>query len=165
MANYDLSYGNAGYPSYVEGLLAIENTVDFSKASGTLAATDTINLLEIPDGAIVMAVYAKVVTACSAAMTMTVGDASDADGWIPSISLNGTAGTPILGTGAYANPTATSANASDLATAITLVNEIKTKTAATGAGKVYTSTTTLIGTLGGTCANNGKLKIKAIVAR
>lgn len=78
----------------------IEKTIDCSV--NELGSGDTAELLAIPAGTFVSAVFTDVTTAEGSAATVTVGDGTDPNGWATSANVNAVAVT--WGAGAY--PTA-----------------------------------------------------------
>ena len=67
----------------------VTNLIDFAKAN--VAASDTVNLLHIPAGAIVTKVNLITVTAAGATCTMGIGDGSTATLFDAAVDLNTTA--------------------------------------------------------------------------
>ena len=70
------------------------NKVDFSKTGG--GSGDTVQMLTIPSGTIVLAVAHIVDTAEGGTSTGTIGDGTDPNGWIASVNNNATAGTALF---------------------------------------------------------------------
>ena len=137
MATFDKRKGAAGFPRACQNQdFNLNARVAFSECTG-LAAADVISVLDVPVGCVVYGVYAKVITACAAAMTATIGDAGDADGWITSLALNGTAETITAGAGAYV----------------------------VAGGKPFTTATPITMTIGGTAGASGVVEIVALARR
>jgi hypothetical protein len=87
------------------GLFAISNVFDASRrysetvgganvatAGNGLDATDVAELLAIPAGTLVLAVFATVLTAEGGTQAIEVGDGADPDGWVVSFDANGAVG-------------------------------------------------------------------------
>jgi hypothetical protein len=84
-------------------VVSVENKLDFSVTNAD--ASDTIQALKIPAGALVKNVWVTVLTAEGGATTATVGDGDGADSWDASTNLNAAANTVtagLPGTDAYA---------------------------------------------------------------
>lgn len=111
----------------------------YAKKGSNLAASDVIEALTINAGELVVGCIAQVITAAGAAMTATVGDATDPDGFITSVTLNGTAGTVTTTPGAYF--------------------QSGTTPFAVTQGKYYSAADTLDLVLGGTASNSGVVEI------
>jgi hypothetical protein len=83
------------HSSALENIKGVEqnvtNTIDFSLAPVT--ASDTVNLLNIPAGAIVKSIDMIMITAATATCTMNVGDGTTADLFDAAVDLEGVAGT------------------------------------------------------------------------
>lgn len=79
-----------------------ENKLDFSEINA--AASDVIQAIKIPAGALVTNVRVHVLTAEGSTSTATVGDGDGADSWDASTNLNsaGTTTAGLPGTDAYA---------------------------------------------------------------
>ena len=80
-----------------------ENKLDFSEINA--AASDVIQAIKIPAGALVTNVRVTVLTAEGSTTTATVGDGAGADSWDASTNLNASANTVtagLPGTDAYA---------------------------------------------------------------
>jgi hypothetical protein len=95
--------GNYG-PRAVGSPFVSYSRLDFAK--NPVAASDVVQIVEIPAGTLVINVFCTVITAEGATCTATLGDGADADGWDVSVNLNATAGTityGIAGTDAYVN--------------------------------------------------------------
>ena len=108
MANYDYSLGTAGSGLYK---VAIKNehfvrkhVINFADVLATkgsaLAAGDTVDVLALFPGERVVDVTARVITAATAASTVTVGDQANATSYITSVACDGAAGTLTGGNGA-----------------------------------------------------------------
>ena len=140
--------GASNYPDYdrpvaiYEKIRRIDMAEAFAKKGSNLAATDVIKAVTVKAGEMVIGCSAKIITACSAAMTATIGDGDDADGYVTSVSLNGTAGTVTSTTGA-------------------LLQSGTTPFAITQ-GKVYSAEDTIDLVLGGTAANNGVVEVRVL---
>ena len=112
---YDLTDGALTLPwDGAKKCYVIEKKVDCSVDG--LGSGDTAQVLAVPAGTFVMAVFTDVATAEGAAATITVGDGVDPDGWDTSVNVNAAA----LTQGAGAFPTAagklyTSADTIDVA--------------------------------------------------
>ena len=140
--------GASNYPDYdrpvaiYEKIRRIDMADAYAKKGSNLAATDVIQAVTVKAGEMVCSVSAKIITACSAAMTATIGDGDDPDGYVTSVSLNGTAGTVTSTTGA-------------------LLQGGTTPFAITQ-GKVYSADDTIDLVLGGTAANNGVVEVRVL---
>ena len=140
--------GASNYPDYdrpvaiYEKIRRIDMAEAFAKKGSNLAATDVIQAITVKAGEMVIGCSAKIITACSAAMTATIGDGDDPDGYVTSVSLNGTAGTVTSTTGA-------------------LLQGGTTPFAITQ-GKVYSADDTIDLVLGGTAANNGVVEVRVL---
>ena len=140
--------GASNYPDYdrpvaiYEKIRRIDMAEAFAKKGSNLAATDVIKAVTVKAGEMVIGCSAKIITACSAAMTATIGDGDDPDGYVTSVSLNGTAGTVTSTTGA-------------------LLQSGTTPFAITQ-GKVYSADDTIDLVLGGTAANNGVVEVRVL---
>lgn len=140
--------GASNYPDYdrpvaiYEKIRRIDMAEAFAKKGSNLAATDVIKAITVKAGEMVIGCSAKIITACSAAMTATIGDGDDPDGYVTSVSLNGTAGTVTSTTGALLQSGASPY-------AITQ-------------GKVYSAEDTIDLVLGGTAANNGVVEVRVL---
>ena len=150
MANVTMTpaAGASNYPDYdrpvaiYEKIRRIDMAEAFAKKGSNLAATDVIQAITVKAGEMVIGCSAKIITACSAAMTATIGDGDDADGYVTSVSLNGTAGTVTSTTGALLQSGAS--------------------TYAITQGKVYSADDTIDLVLGGTAANNGVVEVRVL---
>ena len=67
------------------------NTVDFSKFNG--GSADVIQMIEVPKNTLVLSVSHKVITAEGGTTTGTIGDGSDANGWLAAVNNNAAADT------------------------------------------------------------------------
>lgn len=140
--------GASNYPDYdrpvaiYEKIRRIDMAEAFAKKGSNLAATDVIKAVTVKAGEMVIGCSARIITACSAAMTATIGDGDDPDGYVTSVSLNGTAGTVTSTTGA-------------------LLQSGTTPFAITQ-GKVYSADDTIDLVLGGTAANNGVVEVRVL---
>ena len=140
--------GASNYPDYdrpvaiYEKIRRIDMAEAYAKKGSNLAATDVIKAVTVKAGEMVIGCSAKIITACSAAMTATIGDGDDPDGYVTSVSLNGTAGTVTSTTGA-------------------LLQSGTTPYAITQ-GKVYSADDTIDLVLGGTAANNGVVEVRVL---
>ena len=140
--------GASNYPDYdrpvaiYEKIRRIDMAEAYAKKGSNLAATDVIQAVTVKAGEMVIGCSAKIITACSAAMTATIGDGYDPDGYVTSVSLNGTAGTVTSTTGA-------------------LLQSGTTPFAITQ-GKVYSADDTIDLVLGGTAANNGVVEVRVL---
>lgn len=95
--------GNYG-PRAIGSSFVSYSRLDFAKTP--VAASDVVQVVEIPAGTVVTNVFVKVITAEGATCTATVGDGADADGWDASTNLNAAADTityGVAGTDAYVN--------------------------------------------------------------
>jgi hypothetical protein len=141
MPTYNATKNTAGYPeSMARRMFVLENKIDFTDDdvfTAALTTSDTVTGLNVPADCIVMQVWGKVETAADAAMTATLGDGSDADGWITNVAFSAAAGTVHLGNGAYV----------------------------AAGGKLYSSADTLDFDLGGTATNTGVYTVRAFVLR
>ena len=140
--------GASNYPDYdrpvaiYEKIRRIDMAEAYAKKGSNLAAADVIKAVTVKAGEMVIGCSAKIITACSAAMTATIGDGDDPDGYVTSVSLNGTAGTVTSTTGA-------------------LLQSGTTPFAITQ-GKVYSAEDTIDLVLGGTAANNGVVEVRVL---
>lgn len=140
--------GASNYPDYdrpvaiYEKIRRIDMAEAYAKKGSNLAAADVIKAVTVKAGEMVIGCSAKIITACSAAMTATIGDGDDPDGYVTSVSLNGTAGTVTSTTGALLQSGASPY-------AITQ-------------GKVYSAEDTIDLVLGGTAANNGVVEVRVL---
>ena len=140
--------GASNYPDYdrpvaiYEKIRRIDMAEAYAKKGSNLAATDVIKAVTVKAGEMVCSVSAKIITACSAAMTATIGDGDDPDGYVTSVSLNGTAGTVTSTVGALLQSGST--------------------TYAITQGKVYSADDTIDLVLGGTAANNGVVEVRVL---
>ena len=150
MANVNMTpaAGASNYPdlekpvAFYEKIRRIDMADAYAKKGSNLAATDVIQAATVKAGEMVCSVSAKIITACSAAMTATIGDGDDPDGYVTSVSLNGTAGTVTSTVGA-------------------LLQSGLTPFAITQ-GKVYSADDTIDLVLGGTAANNGVVEVRVL---
>ena len=150
MANVNMppAAGASNYPdlekpvAFYEKIRRIDMADAYAKKGSNLAATDVIQAITVKAGEMVIGCSAKIITACSAAMTATIGDGDDPDGYVTSVSLNGTAGTVTSTTGA-------------------LLQSGTTPFAITQ-GKVYSAADTIDLVLGGTAANNGVVEVRVL---
>lgn len=69
----------------------VSNFIDFTKTNA--GASDTVELLRIPKGALVTSLMVVIHTAAGGTSTMTVGDAGSANGYDASVNLNAAAKT------------------------------------------------------------------------
>lgn len=140
--------GASNYPDYdrpvaiYEKIRRIDMAEAYAKKGSNLAATDVIKAITVKAGEMVIGCSAKIITACSAAMTATIGDGDDPDGYVTSVSLNGTAGTVTSTTGALL--------------------QSGTSPYAITQGKVYSAEDTIDLVLGGTAANNGVVEVRVL---
>ena len=140
--------GASNYPDYdrpvaiYEKIRRIDMAEAYAKKGSNLVATDVIKAVTVKAGEMVIGCSAKIITACSAAMTATIGDGDDPDGYVTSVSLNGTAGTVTSTTGALL--------------------QSGTTTYAITQGKVYSADDTIDLVLGGTAANNGVVEVRVL---
>ena len=140
--------GASNYPDYdrpvaiYEKIRRIDMAEAYAKKGSNLAAADVIKAVTVKAGEMVIGCSARIITACSAAMTATIGDGDDPDGYVTSVSLNGTAGTVTSTTGA-------------------LLQSGTTPYAITQ-GKVYSAEDTIDLVLGGTAANNGVVEVRVL---
>lgn len=98
-----LNFANHTRPRY-EGpwpgsVFTLYNKWDFSLNNG--AASDVVEMLLVPAGTFVFSVVHIVNVAEGGTSTGTVGDGSDADGWIASVDNNATAGTALQSNGKF----------------------------------------------------------------
>lgn len=128
--------------AFYEKIRRINMADAYAKKGSNLAATDVIKAITVKAGEMVCSVSAKIITACSAAMTATIGDGDDPDGYVTSVSLNGTASTVTSTVGA-------------------LLQSGVTPFAITQ-GKVYSADDTIDLVLGGTAANNGVVEVRVL---
>lgn len=128
--------------AFYEKIRRINMADAYAKKGSNLAATDVIKAITVKAGEMVCSVSAKIITACSAAMTATIGDGDDPDGYVTSVSLNGTASTVTSTVGA-------------------LLQSGMTPFAITQ-GKVYSADDTIDLVLGGTAANNGVVEVRVL---
>lgn len=114
MANYTDSLGfyknSAAFPAKNNDAVSVVSvTLDFAKiaaarsAAGVaaLAATDTLEVLPLPAGALVLAVGAQVTKAEGATATMDVGDSGSATRYLSNADLNATGNTASALTSPY----------------------------------------------------------------
>ena len=140
--------GSSNYPDRNEAnpiyfkIKRIDMAEAYAKKGSDLASGDVIESMTMSAGEHVIGAYAKIVTACSAAMTATIGDGTDPDGLITSVSLNGTANTITSTPGAYL--------------------QSGTTPFAVTQGKCYATADTIDLVLGGTAANNGVVDLVVI---
>ena len=150
MANVNMTpaAGASNYPdlekpvAFYEKIRRIDMADAYAKKGSNLAATDVIQAVTVKAGEMVCSVSAKIITACSAAMTATIGDGDDPDGYVTSVALNGTASTVTSTVGA-------------------LLQSGVTPFAITQ-GKVYSADDTIDLVLGGTAANNGVVEVRVL---
>ena len=150
MANVNMTpaAGASNYPdlekpvAFYEKIRRIDMADAYAKKGSNLAAADVIQAVTVRAGEMVCSVSAKIITACSAAMTATIGDGDDPDGYVTSVSLNGTAGTVTSTVGA-------------------LLQSGTTPFAITQ-GKVYSADDTIDLVLAGTAANNGVVEVRVL---
>jgi len=155
MANYDYTLGTAGSGLYktVEknSHFARKHVISFADVLATkgsaLATNDTVDILTLNPGERVVNVTARVITAGTASSTVTVGDQSDADGYIASVACDGTAGTVSGANGAYLFT-----QYGTTPFAVTWVG-----------GKSYSATNTLRMTLGATAPQAGVVEFTAFI--
>ena len=103
------------YANWVDGLqtpellaneaVKVENVIDLAVVP-TTAASDVVQAINVPAGAFVSRVGVLILTKEGGALTATVGDEDDPNGWDGSTNLNATAGTMTVndldsGTDAY----------------------------------------------------------------
>ena len=140
--------GASNYPDYdrpvaiYEHIRRIDMAEAYAQKGSNLAAADVIKAITLKAGEMVIGCSAKIITACSAAMTATIGDGDDPDGYVTSVSLNGTAGTVTSTTGALL--------------------QSGSSTYAITQGKVYSADDTIDLVLGGTAANNGVVEVRVL---
>ncbi|MCI4626874.1 MAG: hypothetical protein L3V56_13090 [Candidatus Magnetoovum sp. WYHC-5] len=92
MATVDLTKGLPGVPfGGINKVYRVSNRLDFSKVNAL--AGDVFRALDIKANTKVYGVYVKIVTPEGSAVTASVGDETDADGWDTSVNLNASAGT------------------------------------------------------------------------
>jgi len=95
----DFVDGNAVYaPDQENQVFVISNQLDFADlatyATGGVTTADVVQLLEIPAGMIVNAVGVRINTATTTSSVTgvaTIGDGSDADGWITAFTIGASA--------------------------------------------------------------------------
>ena len=140
--------GASDYPdlekpvAFYEKVRRINMAEAYAKKGSNLAAADVIQAITVKAGEMVCSVSAKIITACSAAMTATIGDGDDPDGYVTSVALNGTAGTVTSTVGALLQG--------------------GTTPFAISQGKVYSAADTIDLVLGGTAANNGVVEVRVL---
>lgn len=129
------------------GFYVVDRSVDFSTQNVT--TNDVVQLIDIPANTRVVAVQAETVTAATqntnTTQTFTVGDGSDADGWVSSLSVVTTAK-------ASSAPTVT-------ATGPQSTNLTVTVSPAYGLGKQYTAADTIDLTANGVVVD-GVLRVR-----
>lgn len=102
MATQNLSTGTAirGWEGPFTGdQFTLSSTVDFAVNNG--GSADVIQMVAIPAGTMVLSVAHLVVTAEGGTSTGTIGDGTDADGWIASVDNNATAATVLFSNGKH----------------------------------------------------------------
>lgn len=144
--------GTAGFPAHQNTkAFVLEASVDFADINVT--TNDVVQAISIPANTWVQFVNAEVVSASTtnvgANHSITVGDGSDADGWVASLALI-TAGT----------------DASSVPLRQTLTNTtgiaVTTASPAYGWGKVYTAADTIDLTSNG-AQTDGVVRVRAVV--
>jgi hypothetical protein len=86
MATVDRTGGSAGYPwDGRNKIFLLSNTV--SLADTNSVASDTLQVLDIPANTHVLNVYVRVTTIEDSALTATVGDGTDPNGWDNSVNF------------------------------------------------------------------------------
>jgi len=92
MATNTTKTDNSGAIQNQGGLMVVgQETIDFShKDFNTSAASDVIQVMNIPAGTVVLKVYTHVVTAEGGTLTFDVGDGTDPNGWDDAVDGNST---------------------------------------------------------------------------
>jgi len=153
--------GTSGYPANVRGkTFLLERTIDFALSANTGTSGDVYQMLNIPAGSYVIAAGLEVETIEDSTCTLTIGDGTDADGWIKSTSMTGDV-TYAWTTWAATNAPIVYLNASTNATTTTVQIASSSMPAYVG-GKAYTSADTIDMTLGAN-ADTLKITIRALV--
>ena len=140
--------GASDYPdlekpvAFYEKIRRINMADAYAKKGSNLAATDVIQAVAVKAGEMVCGVSAKIITACSAAMTATIGDGDAPNGYVTSVALNGAAGTVTSTVGSLLQG--------------------GTSPFAITQGKVYSAADTIDLVLGGTAANNGVVEVRVL---
>jgi hypothetical protein len=111
----------------------------YAKKGSNLAASDVLEAITVTAGEKVLGAMVRIVTPSTAAMTATFGDATDPDGYLPTITLNSAAGTEFAAPGAYF--------------------QSGTTPFAITQGKTYAAADTLDFVLGGTASNDGVIDV------
>lgn len=149
---YDLTVGDASgmADTFAGRHYVIEQSVDFSVQNVTTG--DVVQVIDIPANVRVTAVQVETITAATqntnTTQTFTVGDGTDPNGWVESISVVTTAkasSAPVI--------TCTGTN---------VANMVVTVTPALGLGKQYTSADTLDIVSAGVVVD-GVLRVRAAV--
>jgi hypothetical protein len=68
--------------------ITFHNRVDFSVSGNAAAASDVVQLLDVPLGFLCLGCSVRVITAEGIADTATIGDGDDPNGYIASVDLN-----------------------------------------------------------------------------
>jgi len=118
------------------GAFRITNTIDLQAANdaleaagdGPLVSTDIIQCLDIPAKTFVQNVFTRIrVASVATALTATVGDGTDPNGWDAEIDLEAAAGTvcaPVGGTDEYSTTNGVLYSAADTIDLVVTVNTI-----------------------------------------
>lgn len=76
--------GNTGYGANGPNVKVANVVIDCTKLSG-LAATDTIEAIEVPAGTIVLSAGYEIITVGTGTGTLSLGDASDVDRYVAAV--------------------------------------------------------------------------------
>lgn len=86
--------GNSGVPiTGLDKMFVLHNVIDFGDGNHTHADGDTLEVLNIPAGVLVLRAGHKVITAEGGTAAGTLGDGVDPDGFVAASNLNAAAGT------------------------------------------------------------------------
>ena len=99
MADIDLTVGQGSEPIYsaADRLLMWEKIIDFSKTGQALAATDTMQLFDLPADVLVIGAKVEVLKPEGAAATADLGlTGGNVDEYIDGADLNAAAGTVVV---------------------------------------------------------------------
>lgn len=87
--------GAAGFPASAIGKIGvIENIVDYAESPS--GATDIVQVLNVPAGAVVLLAGAEVLRAEGGTAAGTLGDGADPDGYRTTLNANAAVGTTVV---------------------------------------------------------------------
>jgi len=91
-ATIDTTVGGDGFPANAGGERYVLKAVELDLSATTVASNDVVQVITIPDNAIVLAVSYEVSTACANGVTIDIGDGADPNGYVNNLSSTNTAG-------------------------------------------------------------------------